>query len=154
VIKKLLWIQKGDRFVAFGPTVLPQGLEHVSVITHSSSHRFLRLELRPSIGNIAHALCILHVTLLRYGYGRYLSGHASHHLLLHYRSTHGCALNIGPERNSTIEYNVLSRDNVEKRDYLRENKTLGILLLRTLRKVAVLKSYGIVFRKSDCLSGF
>jgi hypothetical protein len=69
----------------------------------------------------------------------------------------GCALNIGPERSSTIKYDVLSRDNVEKGDFvsrfLRENKTLGILLLRTLRKVAVLKPYGIVFRKSDCLSG-
>ena len=75
------------------------------------------------------------------------------HLLLHYRSTHGCALNIGHERNSTIEYEVLSRDNVEKIGYLRDNKTLGILLLRTLRKVAALKPYGIVFRKSDCLSG-
>jgi hypothetical protein len=74
----------------------------------------------------ACTICIFHAILLRYGYGRDLSGRASHHLLLHHRSTHGCALNIGPERNNTIEYDVLTRDNVEKGNFtsrfLRQNK--------------------------------
>jgi len=40
-----------------------------------------------------------------------------------------------------LNMKFLSRDNVEKTGYLRDNKTLGILLLRTLRKVAALKPY-------------